>query len=103
MSTAAQHSSDRRSSPDVDALVAALPAVQPVSLVGRCDLLRRVLPNEAASKDLSPAGAHGATSLAEVVQDPQAVPKVLAAYRATAVDNGVAQHLRFRRRGGMGP
>ncbi len=76
----------------------ACPPVQPVGIVRCRNLLRGVHPEEAARKDFGSARARLAFPRAQVVQDAQPVPEVLAADWACASDHGVAQHLRLRGR-----
>ena len=86
----------------MDASAPASPPVQPVGFVSCRDLLRGVHPEESASENFGPASASRAFPRAQVVQDAQPVPEVLAADWACAFDDGVAQHLRLRSRSRVG-
>ncbi len=77
-------SPDRRPRQDVSAVVTAVPPMLPVGLVSCRNLFGSVQSHEAASEHLSPAQAQCTPSLTKVVQDPQAVPEVLAADWAKA-------------------
>ena len=91
-------SPDGRARQDVDASAPARPPVQPISLVSCRNLLRGMHPEETAREYFGPARARCAFPRAQVVQDAQPVPEVLAADWACASDHGVAQHLRLRGR-----